>query len=120
MMPKLMPAEVVRDEIGTWTHPDFEKYWEEHLTDVEYPTSEQWQALLDYFGIEVLRVDMENDAPDDILDRYFDLNQLEAMKDWTPTHPTADGWFVLAINHTEDGAAAWFARSTNDSEVHHV
>lgn len=116
-MPKLIPVEVLRDETGTWSHPDFKKYWNEHLHKVEHPSKEDWQALLDYFGIEVIKVDMENDAPDDVLNRYFDLEEIEAMKDWQPTAPNDLAWFVIAINHTDDGAAAWFARASTPTEA---
>lgn len=119
-MPKLLPVAVTRDEIGTWSHPDFKKYWNENLHKVEHPSKQEWQALLDFFGIEVIKVDMENDAPEDVLNRYFDLEEIEAMNDWHPTPPSDLAWFLIAINHTDDGAAAWFARSADNSEVQHV
>ena len=36
---KLEPAEIVRSEMGTWTHPVYSKYMNEHL-DLVDPTNQ--------------------------------------------------------------------------------
>lgn len=92
-------APVARDEYGFWSHPD--------LPDFEEDEGDKYRLWLAQQQITAKRVDMEDDASDELNDRVMD-GDIAAAADWTPTSPGPD-WFLLAIYDTEDGPVAWFA-----------
>lgn len=93
-------APVARDEYGFWSHPD--------LPGFEEDEGDKYRLWLAQHQIMAKRVDMEDDASDELNDRVMD-GDIAATADWTPTSPGLD-WFLLAILDTEDGPVAWFAR----------
>lgn len=115
---KLVPVEVVQtEEYPWWCHPVFDAYLIKVIGDAEHPTREQFQHIQDYFNADFVCVHMENDASDDLNERYCD-GENSVLLEWKPSKPTDDeGWFLICINDTEDGAVAWWAKEmepTND------
>ncbi|HEY1999721.1 hypothetical protein [Paraburkholderia sp.] len=97
---KLLAArEIVRDEDGWLTHPDFPICDEDVRAD----------KFLDAFGIESHFVGMDGDADQAFVDRYFEEGESDCTP-WTPTPPNGEGWMLLEIYPTEDGPYALFAR----------
>lgn len=92
-------APVARDEYGFWSHPE--------LPDFDEGDGAKYRSWLEQQQLTAQRVDMEDDASDELNDRVMD-GDIAAAADWTPTSPGPD-WFLLAIYDTEDGPVAWFA-----------
>lgn len=107
---QLKPVEVVRDQYGFWTHPVLSEYIKTILGNPEYLTEDQLDELKNYFNIEVHEIDMDVDAPKEIIERYWDKNEKKATKDWVPSRPDGEGWFLVCIHSTNDGCVAWWAR----------
>lgn len=100
----LTPREIVRDENGWLSHPD-------------YPICDEGtnaDAFLGAFGIETWFRSMESDMPD-FAERYQQQG-LSNCAEWTPTPPDGDGWVLLEIYDTEDGPYALFARDQYEAE----
>lgn len=98
------PVPVERDEIGYWTHPAsaLQPDWDESTPSTEI---KNWFMSHD---LEVRVVDLE-DQNDDLFDRY--LEDFETLKEWEPTPPDGDGWFLFSIFDSEEGVHAEFTRS---------
>ena len=92
-------APVARDECGFWSHPD--------LPGFDEGDGDKYRAWIEQQQLTAKRVDMEDDASDELSDRIMD-GDISATADWAPTSP-GPGWFLLAIYDTEDGPVAWFA-----------
>ena len=92
-------APVVRDAEGWYRHPD--------MPEFDEGDGAKYRDWVERQQIKVQRVDMEDDASDEINDRIMD-GDIAATADWAPTSPGPD-WFLLAIYDTEDGPVAWFA-----------
>ena len=94
----LAPVTIVRDHHGFFNHPGLPACDEDVRLD----------KLLGAFGLETRLVDLESDALAlDVKDKMceaFDFSK------WMPTPPAGDGWVLLQIQETEDGAYALFAR----------
>ena len=99
MRKMIEPASVVRDEYGFWSHPD--------LPGFDEGEGDKYRAWIVQQQISVKRVDMEDDASDELNDRVMD-GDIAATADWAPTSPGPD-WFLLGIHDTDDGPVAWFA-----------
>ena len=99
MKKKIEAAPVSRDEYGFWSHPD--------LPGFDEGDGDKYRAWVVQQQIKVQRVDMEDDASDELNDRIMQ-GEIEATADWEPTSPGPD-WFLLTIHDTEDGPVAWFA-----------
>ncbi len=97
----IKPAVVRRDEYGMFQHPDLPDFDE---GDVE--KSKDWVAQQ---GLEVVRVELETDAPEDIAERYFESGDPDCSY-WDPSKPDGDGWFCLAIYDTDAGPSCWWGR----------
>ncbi len=95
----LAPRKILRDAEGWLTHPAMPAVDD----DVSY------DRLLAAFGIETFFRDMETDADEATVKRYFDDGHPDCST-WTPTPPEGDGWRLLEIYTTEDGPYAMFAR----------
>lgn len=114
MIKQLEPVEIIRDHYGFWTHPVFSEYLDHVIGDSEGMTSEQFEELKLYFNVDFSKVEMEFDAPEDVAERYWEREELEAVKDWHPSKPKDHGsWFLVSINDTEDGPVAWWAKPKN-------
>jgi hypothetical protein len=97
---KIQPEEVKRDEKGYWWHSAANQ-----LGDDEYiPYS--WFSDR---GLSLKIVTFEDDASEDLNDRYFNGDD---VSDWNPTKPDGDGWFVFSIHDTEDGPCCAWVRQT--------
>ncbi|WP_064297644.1 hypothetical protein [Ralstonia solanacearum] len=100
----LAPRKILRDADGWLTHPAMPATDE----DVRY------DQLLAAFGIETFFRDMESDADEETIDRYFDDGRADCST-WTPTPPDGDGWRLLEIYDSEHGPYALFARAATST-----
>lgn len=103
---QLKPVEVVRDNYGYWTHPEFTKYWNEVIGEgAEYCTTEQHEALKRDLNIETFRTSLELEDYE-AWEKYVESSD---ASDWQPEEPIIDGeWFLVSIFCNEDGAfATW-------------
>lgn len=98
----IQPAEVVRDEYGFWTHPDYPEWDECTLTE----TINGW---FEEQGIKCVSVLFEDDAPEELQDAWL-VNGEALYEKWEPTAPKGDGWFVLSIHDTESGPVCIWGR----------
>ncbi|WP_139851312.1 hypothetical protein [Acinetobacter pullicarnis] len=104
---QLKPVDVVRNDYGSWSHPEFDKYWEANFNDAEGCSNEQWDELKRYFNIETFQISLELDNYDQ-WEKYGDGGDLS---DWNPEKPVASGdWFLMLIYGNEDGAFAEWAK----------
>lgn len=96
-MELIKPGKVERDKYGHWTHPAWP------ATDDEY-IPKKW---FDEQGLELAVVEFEGDAPQEMVDAYFETGEPDFER-WEPTMPSGDGWFIFSIHDTEDGPiCAW-------------
>lgn len=110
MVNKLKQIEVVRDKYGFFIHPQYLNALDQLLGDREYPTEQEWKDLKKSLGIEVFITRLDCDAPQEVVDRYFDGN-IEACADWNPSYPNVDGdWFIISIHDTEEGVVCLWAK----------
>src|SRR5262245_15046644 len=83
----MFQAEAVkRDDYGFWLHSAFlgEEYVDRDVTTL--PISE---------GIEFTFVDFESDAPAELQTQYDSQDWEGATRQWQPTKPAGDGWFLV-------------------------
>ncbi|WP_313390400.1 hypothetical protein [Acinetobacter sp.] len=109
---KLGPTEIVRGEMGTWTHPVYSKYMNEHLENEEYVSREEWEKFKSHFGVDTVMFWMESLVNSD--DWEIMMDDCDITK-WDPIAP--NGFFLIDINFSEDDAYAIFARNKYESEV---
>lgn len=107
---QLKPAEIVRDKYGFWVHPVLDKYLRELLGDREFTTESEHASMLIHFNINVRCSAMEWDCTEELADKYWGEGDVNAAKEWQPTPPKGDGWFLVSINDTDDGPVAWWAK----------
>ena len=102
----IQPAPVQRDELGYWSHPDLPTF---AGTDDATEDSPEWIDWLLDQRLVVSFSDLE-DEPEEhpAYIRYCEGDP--DVRDWSPEPPDENKWFLLAIDATEDGARAWFAR----------
>lgn len=87
------------DETGFFYHPDL-------------PDTGEDESILPYIqrmGFEASFVSMENDAPAELTDAWYDGEQSAPTK-WVPSVPEGEGWLLAAKYDTEDGPCAMFVR----------
>lgn len=101
----LAPREIVRDEDGWLTHPDFPICDEDVRAD----------KFLEAFRIESAFVGMEEDVDFETYDRYVESEEPNCSA-WIPTPPAGNGWLLLEIYDTEDGPHALFGRDAYTAE----
>ncbi|WP_177438163.1 hypothetical protein [Pseudomonas sp. SWI7] len=82
-------------------HPD--------LPDFDEGDVEKSKAWVAQQGLEVVRVELETDAPEDIVERYFESGDPDCSY-WEPSKPDGEGWFCLAIYDTDAGPSCWWGR----------
>ncbi len=92
-------VEVVRDQYGYWTHPDYPTHWGEDTTEEEV---NKWFSDNQIKSVDVWL----QDDDEDLSERYF-AGEIYATE-WNPQKPTDDS-FLLFIADTEDGCLALFA-----------
>jgi hypothetical protein len=106
------PEEVRRDEDGFWLHSAFNDAEEEDITKL--PISE---------GMEFRFIGFFDDAPKQLQDRHDAASALygateewgDVIREWEPTKPQGEGWFLAGIYDTEDGPYACFTREKQRS-----
>lgn len=102
-----------RDEYGMTFHPDLEDpRWEHPDLGEEYLSAEAILAA----GFESRHVAFEYDAPEELLNRYFEDGDA-GVSDWEPTSPEGEGWVLVGIWDTEDGPYAMFVRRITEDEA---
>ena len=109
---KLEPMKVVRDQMGTWTHPVYSEYMNKHLENDEYVSREEWEKFKSYFGVDTALFWMESSVNSDDWETMMDDCDITQ---WDPIAP--NGFFLIDINFSEDDAYAIFARNKYESEV---
>jgi hypothetical protein len=114
-----LPEPVQRDHYGQWFHSALNALEEEKLI-TDLPEAQ---------GMEFCYVSFEGDAPDELQKRYYsciassdvdDEVWMSAAREWEPTRPKGDCWFLLAIYDTEDGPFACFTRPYLDRGKHRL
>jgi hypothetical protein len=96
--------EVKRDKSGMWLHPAFPWNIVKEDTDIR-PDLKKW-------GYKGCFRTLDNDAPDEIVERYAKSNDPDCSY-WTPTKPDGDGWILGAIYDTEDSPVALWLKPSN-------
>ena len=109
---QLKPAEIIRDEMGTWSHPDYLAYLVKYHSDEEVISSEAWGAMLDHFNGETVIFYLESSVSSD--DWEIMMDNCDITK-WDPIAP--NGFFLIDIAFSEDDAYALFARKIRKVEV---
>ena len=103
---QLNPTEINRNEFGEWIHPKIGKYWDEMFgSDIEYISGEDWKELKRYFNIQTVTLHLESSVSNDDYEEIIDGCDLSK---WDPIAP--NGFFLMSISFTGDGAEAIFAR----------
>lgn len=102
---QLEPTEVIRDECGTWIHPEFQQYMKDHFNNAEWVSQEQWDEMQRYFNIETTKIYMESSVSFDDWESMMDSCDISK---WEPITP--HGFFLIDIYFNEDDAEAIFAR----------
>ena len=109
---QLNPVEVVRDETGSWIHPEFLNYLNSLEDDAEFITDEDWRKFKSDFNVETVTIWMESSVSSDDWESMMD--DCDITK-WDPIAP--HGFFLIDIGFSEDDAYAIFARSKRECEV---
>lgn len=95
----IKPMTVEQNKDGIWVHPDFQALF----GDRDAIPTEELEAWERTNGLEIAEaVSLEEDG--------FNL------ADWELEPPEGEGWFLLAINDTEDGPIQVWARQKATSE----
>lgn len=87
------------DEMGFFCHPDVP---DDEEVDV--------RPLITALGYETAFVGMDYDAPEDLVDAWYEEQDMTAPSRWSPTPPDGDGWTLAAKYDTESGPYAMFVR----------
>ncbi|GAB6406068.1 hypothetical protein [Pseudomonas sp. MHK4] len=96
----IQPAPVVRDEMGSFQHPD--------LPDFDEGDGDKCKAWVAEQRLKVAMVSLEY-ADEAVADRYFESGDPDYSY-WEPDRPEGEDWFCLAIHDTDDGPVCWWAR----------
>lgn len=92
--------EVVRDEMGFWTHPAWPCDGEEDAIHKSwFPDN----------GLDLLVMTMESDGPEGLFETWNDEGLCDCTP-WSPSKPAGDGWFIFSIHDTEDGPICVWVR----------
>lgn len=110
---QLKPVDVVRDEDGSWAHPEYLKYLDEKHTDQEWLSQSEWDELKRYFNIQTCCLWLSATTS---FDDYSEIMESANLSKWNPITP--DGFFLIDICFSEeDDALAMFARPIRETEV---
>lgn len=110
---QLKPAEIVRDDVGQWIHPEYCAYINALSGESDYFTKEEWAELKRHFNIETVSIWMESSVSEDDWEVMMDTADITK---WDPIAP--HGFFLIDIGFSEDDAYALFAREIREeSEV---
>ena len=111
-MNKLEPMEVIRTEMGTWSHPVYINQLCEMIGDKEYITKDEWDNFRKELNIDTVTFWMESTINSDDWETMMDAGDITK---WDPIAP--NGFFLVDINFSEDDAYAIFARNNRNSEL---
>lgn len=109
---KLEPQEIVRSEMGTWTHSVYAYHINSTFGEKEFATKDEWEAFKNLLSIETVTLWMEGSVNGDDWEIMMDACDISK---WNPIAP--NGFFLIDINFSEDDAYALFARNKRESEV---
>ena len=112
----ILPVEVVRDEDGWFTHPQY--FTEPEWDGVDCMTQAEFDKYIAERGIETATTSLEGDDSE-MHERYCEEGQVDCTA-WTPSKPAGEGWFMLSIHDTEDGPICVWGRRTEDPFVSEV
>jgi hypothetical protein len=96
----ILPSPVVRDEMGSFQHPD--------MPEFDEGDGDKCKAWVAEQGLDVGMVSLEY-ADEAVANRYFESGDPD-FSYWEPDRPDGDGWFCLAIHDTDNGPICWWAR----------
>lgn len=105
MINQLKPTEIIRDEMGCWSHPEYLKYLDDNHSEQEWMSQGEWDRIRDYFNIVTVRLYLEGSVSDD---QFLEIMDSSDLSKWDPVAP--HGFFLIDIGFTEDGAEALFAK----------
>lgn len=109
---QLEPMDIIRSEMGTWSHPVYTDYINKIMGDLEYISRSGWDAFKSHFDVDTVTFWMESSINSD--DWEIMMSDYDITK-WEPIAP--NGFFLIDINFGEDDAYAIFARNKRESEV---
>ena len=109
---QLEPMEIIRSEMGTWTHPVYQSYLDEAIGDKEYISLGDWCDFKTKFNVDTVIFWMESSVNSDDWETMMDNTDITK---WNPIAP--NGFFLIDINFSEDDAYAIFARNKHETEV---
>lgn len=104
----IQPATVQRDENGYWTHPALPEF-----DEGDSAKCKEWQKAQ---GLEISHVCLESEDLDHAAYVAYFENEESTCAQWEPPRPEGEGWFMLAIDDTEDGPTCWWARRTPEAQ----
>lgn len=105
--PLLQAAPVTPDANGYWRHPGIPDLGPLN-SDAYYKYSERQRLVFDF-------VMFTKDAPADLISRYATAEE-SPLREWQPTKPEGEGWFVWAISPSEQGPVCFWCRRTSADE----
>ncbi|VXA58239.1 conserved hypothetical protein [Acinetobacter proteolyticus] len=102
---QLKPCEIKRDKYGSWIHPVYLKYIQDHFGNSEWISQEQYDALKKHFNIVTTRIYLEGSVSEDL---YKEISQSSDLTKWDPIAP--HGYFLIQIGQDDDDTFALFAK----------
>lgn len=103
----IMPIEPDRNADGYYAHPGMPDF------------ADDADAMANWFYEQDLQITSAAlyDEPEESepFQEYFENGN--GVAKWQPPQPAGDGWFILAITDTDDGAVCWWARHQHAHNV---
>lgn len=93
---------VIRDTNGFWTHPH---YFQPSCDEASRADFDEWLRMNQL--VCALRW-LENDAPPQVIEAWE--NGSSDIREWQPSSPAEEGWFIGSIHDTEDGPVCVWLR----------
>lgn len=102
---KITPLTIKRDENGYWTHPAYDAYCDgrEYIPNSEY---DRWLKEIG-MELEIICLEYDDESPTQL--RYFELGY-PGVREWEPSMPDGEGWFIVSIHDTDDGPVCIWMR----------
>ncbi|EHD22091.1 MULTISPECIES: hypothetical protein [Brenneria] len=99
---RIKPALPERDHMGFWSHPD--------RPETPFDEGSTLQEMRTWYAERGMEVDFTYMNQFFCGDCVYDANDAGVTRHWNPTPPEGEGWILLCIFDTEDGAAAEWVR----------
>jgi hypothetical protein len=90
------------DKTGYFYHPD--------IPDDDDNESYDVAKALNVLGFEWKTAEFEFDAPEELIEDYYERDDLTATARWAPTVPDGEGWMLVGKGDADDGPWALFVR----------